>query len=360
MQRSTRTLASVDLAWYCQLVTVTDPSAADKPRLPERHVTISQLVAYNLGFFRRATGIDQRKIGELLGWSAASVSAAERSWESKRTKVFDANEVMQIAAALDVPLAALFLPPEDHGTAVRYVVHRRGGEDLDFSDLQEYVFPGRSGDSPAMAAYRQRLIAARAGRRQPADSRPPESIEHFQKLDFPVPLTTEDGKIRPEILRKVRGEANPVLGKARTEIEEILAEARRQAEQITREAAARAMALERDSQERHRQATGTLVKQLEELERRVDDLRTFERDYRARLQAYLEGQIRDLWEGAHGLDTDQAIDKLRKRAEQSPGQRVSAVLLKEDGSYDVLQLGPADQDGQVQEESQGGEERGTP
>src|SRR5262249_27531200 len=85
MQRSTRTLASVDLDWYCQLVTVTDPSAADKPRLPERRVTISQLVAYNLGFFRRAAGIDQRKMGELLGWSAASVSAAERSWESKRT-----------------------------------------------------------------------------------------------------------------------------------------------------------------------------------------------------------------------------------------------------------------------------------
>jgi hypothetical protein len=322
-------------------------------------VTISQLVAYNLGFFRRAAGIDQRKIGELLGWSAASVSAAERSWESKRTKVFDADEVMQIAAALDVPLAALFLPPEDHGTAVRYVVHRRGRGDIDLSDLQEYVFPGRGGDCPAMDAYRQRLIAARAGRQQPADSRPPESLEHLQKLTFPVSLTTEDGKIRPEILRKARGEANPALGEARTEIEEILAEARRQAELITREAAARAMALERDSQERHRQATSTLVKQLEELERRVDDLRTFERDYRARLQAYLEGQIRELWEGVHGLDTDQAIDTLRKRAEQSLGQRVSAVLLKEDGSYDVLQFGPADQGGQVQEESQGGKERNT-
>jgi hypothetical protein len=178
-------------------------------------------------------------------------------------------------------------------------------------------------------------------------------------MAFPVPLTTEDGKIRPEILRKVRGEANPARRKARTEIEEILAEARRQAEQITTEAAARAMALEHDAQERHREVTGALVQQLEELERRVDDLRTFERDYRARLQAYLEGQIRELWEGVHGLDTDQAIDKLRKRAEQSRGQRVSAVLLKEDGSYDVLQLGPADQGGQVQEESQGGEERGT-
>lgn len=168
-------------------------------------MSISQLVAYNLGFFRRAAGIDQRKIGKLLGWSAASVSAAERSWESKRTKVFDADEVMQIAAALGVPLAALFLPPEDHGTVVRYIVHRRGCEDIDFSDLQEYVFPARGGDSPAMGAYRQRLIAARADRQQPADSHPTGSLEHLSKMDFPVPL-------KEALRRKVRGEGNPVLG----------------------------------------------------------------------------------------------------------------------------------------------------
>jgi vacuolar-type H+-ATPase subunit E/Vma4 len=334
-------------------VTVSDPSAADKPRLPERRVTISQLVAYNLGFFRRAAGIDQRKIGELLGWSAASVSAAERSWESKRTKVFDADEVMKISAALHVPLAALFLPPEDHGTAVRYVVHWRGREDVDFSDLQQYVVSGRGGDSPAMDAYRQRLIAARAGRQQPTGSRRPESLEHLLKLDFPVPL-------EEALRRKVRGEASPALGRARTETEEILAEARRQAEQITREAAATAMTLERDAQEQYRRAMGTLAQQVEELERRVDDLRAFEREYRAKLQSLLEGQIRELWEGVHGLDADQEMEVLRKRATQSPGQRVSAVLLKEDGSYDVLQLGPADQGGQAQEESQGGEEGGTP
>ena len=353
MQQSTRTLATVDLSWYCQLVTVLDPSAADKPRLPERRVTISQLVAYNLGFFRRAARIDQRTLGELLAWSATSVSAAERSWESKRTKVFDADEVMQIAAALGVPLAALFLPPEDHGTAVRYIVHRRGREDIDFSDLQQDVFPGRGGDSPAMDAYRQRLIAARAGRQQPPGSRSAESLEDFLKLDFPVPL-------KEALRRKVRGEASPVLGRTGTETEEILAEARRQAEQITMDATATAMALEQDAQEQHRRATGTLAQQVEELERKVDDLRAFEREYRARLQAWLEGQIRELWEGVHGLDTDQAIDTLRKRAEQSPGQRVSAVLLKEDGSYDVLQLGPADQGGQAQEESQSSEEVGTP
>src|SRR5438045_1200312 len=34
--------------------------------------------------------------------------------------------------------------------------------------------------------------------------------------------------------------------------------------------------------------------QREELERKVDDLRAFEREYRSRLKAYLEGQLREL------------------------------------------------------------------
>src|SRR5260370_36596765 len=39
---------------------------------------------------------------------------------------------------------------------------------------------------------------------------------------------------------------------------------------------------------------GSLVQTREELERRVDDLRAFEREYRSRLKAYMEGQLRDL------------------------------------------------------------------
>jgi hypothetical protein len=39
------------------------------------------------------------------------------------------------------------------------------------------------------------------------------------------------------------------------------------------------------------------VQTREELERRVDDLRAFEREYRSRLKAYLEGQLRDLEAG---------------------------------------------------------------
>ena len=100
-----------------------------------------------------------------------------------------------------------------------------------------------------------------------------------------------------QAIADARREADETLGRARREADDVLTKARRQAEQITGDARARAESLERDAQERHRQAMGSLVQTREELERRVDDLRAFEREYRSRLKAYLEGQLRDLEAG---------------------------------------------------------------
>ncbi len=94
-----------------------------------------------------------------------------------------------------------------------------------------------------------------------------------------------------------RREADDTLGRAQREASEILTKARHQAEQITSDAQARSESLEHDARERYRQALGSLVKQREELERRVDDLGAFEREHRGRLRAYLEGQLRDLEAG---------------------------------------------------------------
>ena len=103
-----------------------------------------------------------------------------------------------------------------------------------------------------------------------------------------------------QAIADARREADETLGRARREAEEILGKARRQSEQIVSESRARAESLERDAQDRHRQAMGSLVQQREELERMVDDLNAFEREYRSRLKAYLEGQLRELEAGSHG------------------------------------------------------------
>jgi DivIVA domain-containing protein len=101
-----------------------------------------------------------------------------------------------------------------------------------------------------------------------------------------------------QAIADARREADETLGRARREAEEILGKARRSADQIVSEARSRAEALDRDAQERHRQVMGSLVQQREELEREVDNLRAFEREYRSRLKVYLETQLRELEAGS--------------------------------------------------------------
>jgi cell division septum initiation protein DivIVA len=135
-----------------------------------------------------------------------------------------------------------------------------------------------------------------------------------------------------QAIADARREADETLGRARREADDILGKARRQAEQITSDARARAESLERDAQERHRQAMGSLVQQREELERRVDDLRAFEREYRSRLKAYLEGQMRDLEAGATdsgafpamGSGSDSSVSSGMSRMEARNGQSAIA------------------------------------
>lgn len=269
-------------------------------------MTVNQLVAYNAAFFRRVGGLDQQEFGEPLGWSATSVSAAERSWESKRIKKFDADEIVQIASTLGIPLIALFLPPEDHGTAVRYVLQRPGRKDMDLGDVLARLFPASEGDSPAMDAYRKRLIAAGAG------SQADVTLVQAQHI-----LTATE-RLAGEMLAKSTGTAQ------------------RRAEEITGRARMIAEDLERDAHERHREAMVSLVQTREELERRIDELRAFERDYRTRLHAYLVGQIRELWTPDARSEVEKLIEQANTLAADGGGT-ASIVVFRRDGTYDIVE-----------------------
>ncbi|WP_219470612.1 DivIVA domain-containing protein [Nonomuraea rhizosphaerae] len=103
-----------------------------------------------------------------------------------------------------------------------------------------------------------------------------------------------------QAISDARREADETVTRARREADEILTKARRQAEQVIGDARARAETLERDAQERHRQAMGSLVQTRDELERKVEELRSFEREYRSRLKLYLENQLAELNVSAEG------------------------------------------------------------
>ncbi len=67
-----------------------------------------------------------------------------------------------------------------------------------------------------------------------------------------------------------------------------------QRDRIVNEAREHAQRLVREAEEKQRQTLGSLEQERSLLERKIDELRVFEREYRSRLKSYLEGQLRDL------------------------------------------------------------------
>lgn len=67
-----------------------------------------------------------------------------------------------------------------------------------------------------------------------------------------------------------------------------------QRDKIIAEAQVEAHGLVNEAQEKSRKTLGDLEQKRSVLERKVEQLRGFERDYRSRLKAYIEGQLRDL------------------------------------------------------------------
>jgi DivIVA domain-containing protein len=76
--------------------------------------------------------------------------------------------------------------------------------------------------------------------------------------------------------------------------DEHVAEGMSQRDKLVSEAQATASRIVAEAEAKQREETARLEKERQVLEGRITELRTFERDYRAQLRSYIEGQLRDL------------------------------------------------------------------
>jgi transcriptional regulator with XRE-family HTH domain len=126
-----------------------------------RLVSVNQIVAWNIAWLRREATLRQEDLADRLGWPKNKVSEAERSWNGKRTREFDAHTLVSLAVALGVPVNAFFVPPLDDGQEVTYVIRPEGqDEDWGMEDLMGLAMPDTDEDTAVMASYRRRLVAA--------------------------------------------------------------------------------------------------------------------------------------------------------------------------------------------------------
>ncbi|HEV7896755.1 MAG TPA: DivIVA domain-containing protein [Planosporangium sp.] len=106
------------------------------------------------------------------------------------------------------------------------------------------------------------------------------------------------------VLMMAQRTADDHVNDARREADKLLSDARTKSEEVTREARAKADALERDARQRHQEAIAGLDAKRTALQKHIEELKQFEREYRTRLKAYLESQLRDLDGRSQGLEAD--------------------------------------------------------
>ena len=135
-----------------------------------------------------------------------------------------------------------------------------------------------------------RATVSREGNDEPAMPTPaPQPVvqEPVRPLAAAMSGAMEGGPGGPQ-------EAAGMLALAQKLHDEYVRNGEQQRDRIVAEAREHATRLVREAEEKQRQTLGSLEQERSLLERKIDELRAFEREYRSRLKSYLEGQLREL------------------------------------------------------------------
>jgi DivIVA domain-containing protein len=102
-----------------------------------------------------------------------------------------------------------------------------------------------------------------------------------------------------QLLSEAKAKVDGMVNEARTRSETMLTDARAKAETLERQSREKAASLERDAAAKHTEIITALSQEKNILEKKIDELRTFERGYRTRMKTYLDSQLHEL--GSHGV-----------------------------------------------------------
>ena len=95
-------------------------------------------------------------------------------------------------------------------------------------------------------------------------------------------------------LADAQAKHNELSSTGQAKYDELIAEAAARHEQMITEARERSTGMVAEAQQRKATVLQALSRERDVLQKTIDELRTFERDYRARLKSYLEGQLHEL------------------------------------------------------------------
>src|SRR5215218_3648106 len=126
-----------------------------------------------------------------------------------------------------------------------------------------------------------------------------------------------------ELVDEAKNDADKIVGEARTKAERLEAESKAKADRLEADARTRAQMLDSETAERRRQMFGDLEKERDKLSSEVENLRSFEREYRSRLKSYFTQQLEALAGPSEGAAPG--------GDEQPAPKRLRSILGEEDG-----------------------------
>jgi len=124
-----------------------------------------------------------------------------------------------------------------------------------------------------------------------------------------------------QLMEAAKDEADRIVGEARARAERITNEARGKADRLETDARIRAQKLDEETNERRQQSVATIERERYEIQREVEHLRAYEREYRARLKNYFQGQLDQL----AANETDSSSSPVQAPAEAAP-RRLRSLL----------------------------------
>jgi DivIVA domain-containing protein len=177
----------------------------------------------------------------------------------------------------------------------------REGYDQDEVDdfLDEVVntlrdLQGENDDLKTKLAAAERRIAelSRAGAQQAAPAPKPEPAPELVKpqpapVVAPAPVAAPQRPSEPE-------SATGMLALAQKLHDDYVRSGQEESDRLVGEAKTQANRIVREAEETSQRTLGQLEQERSLLERKIDELRVFERDYRTRLKSYLENLLGDL------------------------------------------------------------------
>ncbi len=97
-----------------------------------------------------------------------------------------------------------------------------------------------------------------------------------------------------ELVEEAKNEADKIVGEARTKAERVESESKTKSDKLEADARTRSQMLDSETSERRSQMFGALDVERDKLNGEVENLRSFEREYRSRLKSYFAQQLESL------------------------------------------------------------------